>query len=178
MLQPETLQLLAASGSPPEPPASEGAIDLLESMIGRAVPSTLRHLWSNHNGYLGNYYSLDGVRPDTRMIADVIRSIEIFSHAWPPLGWIPIGHDDFGNVFVSVPTPKGDIVGFVDLAFDPPTTMLCVVGSSIDRFVYNLLRLDRSDEAESSCPCEIGLSDPDIQAVIPSVSRWLKSDLE
>ncbi len=176
MLRQRTIDILNISSNPKLPPAGKSDICDLEALVGRPLCPQLRHFWSLQNGYVGRAYGLSGVTPGNPLFSDAIRVFEIFSQHWGPLGWIPIGDDDLGGCFVSIPTTGGDVVGYIDLAFDWPATVLCAVGSSVDAFIYNLVKLDRSAEMEDSEPCDIASMDENIAAAVEAVGPWLKRE--
>lgn len=175
MLDKDAISLLQLSRTPEQPPAAAAHIALVESMVGRPLPEDLRHFWSIQNGYAGEVYDLSGVYPNNNLISDTIGDLECFV-VWKTVGWIPVGHDDFGNFFLSIPTSAGDVVGFVDIGFDPPTTVLCAVGSSINQFIKNLITLDHCEEVNASEPCDIGRNDPLIDRASILISKWIKKE--
>ena len=156
----------AAESTRHGPPVQTGDLAALPDVIGREIPEELARLWSLINGgWLRDHRLYD--------VKEVIAALDVFTD-WKSPGWIPIGSDAFGNQFVSIPTPIGEVVGFVDVGFDSLETVLCVAGSSIERFVAQLLFLDTGECDPNMDPCAMAAADPGLTEAEAAIAKHLK----
>lgn len=155
-------------------PVKKSDLDKFSRIIGRAIPADIHRLWSMVNGCHLDHYRIYGINPSHEHLIDASDVLRDFVQ-WQALGWIPLASDAFGNQFVSIPTPTGEVVGFVDLGFDPIDVVLCVAGSSTSRFIEHLLLLDRGGKDNPDRdPCLMAIADPDLPKAESAVLKWLK----
>ncbi|RMH31817.1 MAG: hypothetical protein D6692_00235 [Planctomycetota bacterium] len=149
-----------------KPPATTEQVEFVTKAFGRPVPDTLRSVW------------LAGAECWTEVpVQSPTHSVECASlfPVWAENGWIPFATDGFGNSFLAVPTPVGDVVCFQDIGFDPPEVLLEVSCSTIDRFFEIWIEIVERDEAGYFVE-EFARKDPTTANAARYVERWLKKN--